>query len=412
MPTNSFAANIAVIGGGLTGACIALELANAGKRVLLIEQDDVIMNRASLRNEGKIHLGLIYAADTTFKTAATQLHGALTFWPLLSKWLGDDVRRIGLSTPFDYLVARDSLMTADALEAHYQKLSDSCRAHLKDDPSLTYLGGRPDQLAYRIENSGAYGREKVSAVFRTAELAVSTDDLASVIRRTVDAHPLIDVLPNAHVTCVSSASYGVRIEGRKAGATITIEAGQAVNCAWEDRLRLDATYGAEPLPGWVYRLKYRLMARYPESLKGAPSATIVIGAYGDVVLRDDGVAYLSWYPTGCKGWSHELDPPKDWDAPCRAEPEPAIAAEVTANALENLAEWYPAIGAAKPLYVDAGAIVAYGKTDVDDPGSGLHDRTRIGVNAFDGGAYFSVDPGKLTTAPLFALEAANAIRGA
>ena len=37
------------------------------------------MNRVSLRNEGKIHLGLIYANDPTFKTARLQLTGGLRF---------------------------------------------------------------------------------------------------------------------------------------------------------------------------------------------------------------------------------------------------------------------------------------------------------------------------------------------
>jgi hypothetical protein len=40
--------------------------------------------------------------------------------------------------------------------------------------------------------------------------------------------------------------------------------------------------------------------------------------------------------------------------------------------------WYPGMAASQPLVVDAGAIVAYGRTDVDDAASGLHDRSRVG----------------------------------
>ena len=61
--------SIAIIGAGLAGCCAALELARRGHRVTLIEQDGVPMNRASLLNEGKIHLGLIYANDRTMETA-------------------------------------------------------------------------------------------------------------------------------------------------------------------------------------------------------------------------------------------------------------------------------------------------------------------------------------------------------
>ena len=52
---------ITVLGAGLTGVATALELAKRGAQVTLLDQDPFAVNRASLRNEGKIHLGLIYA---------------------------------------------------------------------------------------------------------------------------------------------------------------------------------------------------------------------------------------------------------------------------------------------------------------------------------------------------------------
>ena len=55
--------NVAVLGAGLQGACVALELARRGYRVLLIDQSSGCMQRASLASEGKIHLGLVYAND-------------------------------------------------------------------------------------------------------------------------------------------------------------------------------------------------------------------------------------------------------------------------------------------------------------------------------------------------------------
>ena len=54
--------------------------------------------------------------------------------------------------------------------------------------------------------------------------------------------------------------------------------------------------------------------------------------------------------------------------------------------------------------VDAGIITAWGATDIDDPGSGLHARHEVGPWAAEG--WISVDTGKLTTAPLFAQRAA------
>ena len=47
-------------------------------------------------------------------------------------------------------------------------------------------------------------------------------------------------------------------------------------------------------------------------------------------------------------------------------------------------------------------IFAWGKTDIDDGKSELHQRHQIGILDADG--YFSINTGKLTCAPYFARE--------
>ena len=59
---------VLILGAGLQGAGVALELASRGVAVTVVEQDEVACNRASLRNEGKIHLGFIYANDASRAT--------------------------------------------------------------------------------------------------------------------------------------------------------------------------------------------------------------------------------------------------------------------------------------------------------------------------------------------------------
>jgi hypothetical protein len=77
------------------------------------------MNRASLRNEGKIHLGLIYANDPSLATVRLQLRGALQFKALLRRWIGARADALSRSTTFFYLVARDSVLSPDVLRQHY-----------------------------------------------------------------------------------------------------------------------------------------------------------------------------------------------------------------------------------------------------------------------------------------------------
>lgn len=133
----------------------------------------------------------------------------------------------------------------------------------------------------------------------------------------------------------------------------------------------------------------------------------MLGPYGDVVVRGNGTAYLSWYPIAMQGWSHELAPPAAWNGPCRGEVDDDQSRSLARQILAAIDAWYPGMGQSRPILVDAGAIVAYGKTDVGDAASALHDRTQIGVTSM--GGYHSVDPGKLTTAPLFAQLAADRV---
>ena len=169
----------------------------------------------------------------------------------------------------------------------------------------------------------------------------------------------------------------------------------------------DRQLGLAPPLDLLHRLKYRVIVRLPPELRGAPSVSMVLGRYGDVVVRRDGTAYLSWYPSALRGWSHDIDPPRDWDAPCRGEVPPELAREIAAGVLTGIGSWYSGMSSSEAIQVDAGAIVAIGRSDVDDAASALHDRTCIGVASHDG--YHSVETGKLTTAPMFAVAAADGV---
>ncbi|MEM1315806.1 MAG: FAD-dependent oxidoreductase [Pseudomonadota bacterium] len=402
-----------IIGGGLAGACAALALAARGVASTVIERDAQAMNRASLRNEGKIHLGLIYAADGSGATARLQLRGALTFAPLLRGW-GVDMGAVSIARPFAYLAAPDSLQSPEALEAHYDGLSDLAAEWMAADPALDYLGRRPGRLARRLGAAEAgrwFSPDHAQAVFDTEELAVDTAALAAEMRRALAASPLIEVLTRHDLRAARRIEGGFRLEGQGPDGVFDIEARQVINAAWENLYRFDAeAEGPAPTPGWLHRLKYRVMARLPERLEAAPSMTMVLGAYGDVVVRPGGLSYLSWYPTGCRGWSDAVSPPSDWDAACRGEADAETAAQVAEGALAHLGAIFPGVEAAQVGVVDAGAILAHGKTDVDDPESGLHDRTEVGPALRDG--WMSLNPGKLTTAPLLAERAAQALTGA
>jgi hypothetical protein len=402
--------DVLVLGAGLQGAGIALELAGRGIDVRLLDQDVEPLRRASLRNEGKIHLGIIYANDASMATAELQLDGALRFRAIVTRWLHGSGAWLSLSTPFHYLVAADSVVPSAGLARHYDAVAERCRARLAADPGLDYLGARPQTLARRLapERIAAhYDASRFAAAYETAELAIDTEVLAGEVRRAVREAPAIRFLPAHTVRGLQAVGGQVEAEGDGPAGPWRIRARQVVNAMWEQRLWFDRQMGLEPSGDLLHRLKYRVIARLPDRLRGAPSVTMVLGRYGDVVVRPDGTAYLSWYPQGLRGWTHELRPPAEWDAACRGEVPGPLAREIASGILAGIAPWYPGIGECEPLLVDAGAIVALGRSDVDDAGSALHERSHIGVTSRAG--YHSVDPGKLTTAPMFAVHAADRV---
>lgn len=366
------------------------------------------MNRASLRNEGKIHLGLVYAGEPSLASARLMLDGALSFRRLIHELAGDTAAALATSTPFYYLVAAESLVGPTTLEERYAAIDALCQQRLRDDRALDYLGRRPRRL-FRAKPlrqlRGRFCIEALQAAFATEELAIDTSVLACAIRGAIAAAPTIAFHPGHRVESIARTAGGFRVDGENHAGAWRCDTEQVVNCLWHEQMGIDAQLGLDAAPGWLHRLKYRVVARLPAALAGAPSATMVLGRYGDVVVRPDGSGYFSWYPLALRGWSHDLAPPDAWDAPCRGVVERAEAQALAAGMLAAVDRWYPGMAGATPIEVDAGVIIAHGRTDVDDPASGLHARTRIGVASVDG--YHSVATGKLTTAPLFGVRAAR-----
>jgi glycine/D-amino acid oxidase-like deaminating enzyme len=402
-------AEVLVLGAGLQGAGVALELARRDIPVTVVERDPRPLHRASLRNEGKIHLGLIYAHDRSLDTAFRQLDGALRFRSLVTRWVGHE-DWLTRSTPFHYLVAHDSLVAAGRLAEHYAAVAEGCRWRLGEDPALDYLGVRPERLTRPLrdtEIAAHFDPARITAGFASEERAIDPAALAEALRRVLSRASPVRLLVSHEVRALAEEPGGFQVEGDGPDGPWRIHARQVVNATWERRLALDRQLGLEPPRDLLHRLKYRVIARLPERLRDAPSVTMVLGRYGDVVVRPDGTAYLSWYPAGLQGWTHDIEPPAAWDAPCRGEVPEETARAIASGILAGIDAWYPGIVRAEPILVDAGAIVAIGRSDVDDATSGLHDRSQIGV--FTHGAYHSVDPGKLTTAPMFAVETADRV---
>lgn len=402
--------DIVVLGAGVQGCTIALEAAKRGFNVELIDRDSKPFNRSSTRNEGKIHLGLVYMNDPTFATPRMMLKASLRFYNYLERWIGKNVEDLNIGTPFYYLVSNESFLNPDQLQKGYNKLQELYERERSEFPGLNYLGHSPRQLARRATNqelSKHFDTKTLQGGFYTAELAIDTSKLGQHLRRAVFKHSNITFTPNHTAQSVSQMNDLFTVEGDSDNGPWKKQTPQVINALWGGKYLIDKTMGIPVPENILHRLKYRLIAKLPESMKYNPSATMVIGRFGDVVIRPDSTAYVSWYPDACRGWSNDIAPPKSWENPCMGIVDQKDADRLTELFLTHTEPWYPGIKHVTPISVDAGNIVAVGKTDVDHKESQLHKRSKVGVTSY--GGYHSVETGKLTTAPMFALDTADAV---
>jgi glycine/D-amino acid oxidase-like deaminating enzyme len=400
---------VAVLGGGLQGCCAALALADRGTEVIVFDKNDALLSRVAVANEGKIHLGYMYAGDPTLATAKTMMTGALSFAPFLERYLDQPAQSFSVSVPASYVVHRDSQRSVDEV-CGYIKTVHALVNEVAHDRNRVYFG-RDLRAALRpwsaTEKETEFDPAIALAVFSTPEIAINPSALAQTVRECIAAHPLIEVRCNRTIIRAEEERSGIRVlsDGKDGPSLDSFD--HVVNALWDGRLALDETLGFRAGRPWLHRLKYGVSFRLPPDVRQPPSATFVLGPFGEVVTYGNGIIYLTWYPECLQEISTDVTPP-DW---ATYPPEPLRSCILTGTfralsgivtSLRNLnVESLPEAG------VKGGAITAWGKTDIYDPESELHRRYEIGV--ISKGRFHSVDPGKLTMVPYFAEVCADRI---
>jgi glycine/D-amino acid oxidase-like deaminating enzyme len=400
--------HVAVLGGGLQGCCIALALAERGARVTLYDRNDALMTQAAVVNEGRMHLGYIYAADTTLATARMMIRGALAFAPFIERHVGLSWTRLAASPPTIYLVHRATQRPVDELAAYLQAVHALVRDAVggrKDAYFGVELGAAPRRWS-SVELDKLFDRSLALAAFDTPEVAIDPLVLGQAVPERVKATPGIETRLQRSVNSVEDNGTALRVvsDGPEGPTRETYD--HVVNALWDGRLRIDGTRGVQPSRPWIHRFKYGIRFRAPAG-SSLPTVAIMLGPFGDLVTYGQGIVYLNWYPTCLEGISHAVSPP-EWPR----IPVEDRRARLVAGTLHAMAEIILPLrdldAASLPdCTVRGGVIVAWGHSDIDDPASELHRRYEIGVTST--GRYHSVDPGKLTMTPYFAGVCADRI---
>jgi hypothetical protein len=352
----------------------------------------------------------MYAGDPSLSTAKMMMTGALAFAPFLERYLGQPANSFLLSVPAIYIVHRESQHNADEVCAYLDAV------HVLVDEAAhgrkqAYFGkdlNAPLRPWSAAERATEFHPDLALAAVSTPEIAINPVALAQKFRDCMISHPLIELHCGHTVIGAQIEAEQVCILSETREGPLREKFDHVVNALWDGRLKLNETLGLRTHRPWLHRLKYGVSFRLPADMRSPPSATIVLGPFGEVVTYGDGIIYLTWYPECLKEISTELAPP-DW----QNYPADPLRSRIIAGTLRALSEIVPSLCGLDAdnlpeAVVKGGAIVAWGKTDIYDRESELHRRFEIGVTSE--GRFHSVDPGKLTMAPYFAEMCAERIR--
>jgi hypothetical protein len=385
---------VAVLGAGIMGCCLALNLARAGVDVTLVDQNSEPMQGASRWNEGKIHLGYLYGADPTLGTTRHLLTGGLRFGVEVDRLLGVDLRAHSTGEDDLYLIHRDSVVDLADMRAQFEAVSTLVREHPDAGDYLVDARRATAAEVGRADLDGVAGPAVVGG-FRVPERSVHTNWLADQLTAAVAAEPRITTRMGTRVVRVQRAMADrMRVVGTPQFAE---DFDVVVNALWEGRLEIDVTAGLEPDHVWSHRFRRCAFVRTAQVVD-VPSAIVAVGPFGDVKNYNGRDFYLSWYPLGLVAEGTEVAPP----APVPLGPEGADAfTHELRQALELVLTRVGEIfDAAESTVVEGGYVFARGRGSIGDPGSTLHRRDAFGVTRV--GRYVSVDTGKYSTAPWMA----------
>ncbi len=397
---------IAVLGAGIMGSATALFLARRGHAVSLIDAAARPMSAASRWNEGKIHLGYLYSADPSLRTARHVLTGSLQFAPLTEELIGCPVAPATTATDDVYLCHRASVVAADAMAHYYRQVDDLVRSHADAARYLVDVrGARSERLDERALRAITDSPD-IAAGFQVPERSVSTGWIADRFVEALAAEPAIELQMGTGGTAVRPQQADDPA-GRWRVETADGVAGvydHVVNALWQGRLPIDVTAGLAAPQTWSNRYRLSLFVRTNRTVD-APSVLIATGPFGDIKNYNGRDFYLSWYPRGLMVDSSGIAPPP---APAQdAAREAAISREI----LERLTAILPCVeriaSDAESMVLRGGWVSAAGRGVLSDPRSTLHRRDEFGIVRL--GSYVSVDTGKYASAPLLAHRIAQSL---
>lgn len=397
---------VAVLGGGIMGVCTAVKLAQRGWSVTLFDKAAAPMTEASRWNEGKIHAGYLYSADTTTASMQAVISGAVTFRGSINSLIGTDPIEAATQEPDNYIVHRDSVVDADHMSKRFGQIDD-----LLDGFDTTNLLGPYHRSKAMSQPSIAQQSGDLGvAGFTVPEYSVNTLWLADRLSEVLMGTPKIETRFNRWVHAVTPENqdmdgrWKIETHDARTGKSECIDEGfdAVVNALWEGRLGIDRKLGLPTEKIWSHRYRMSMFLRTKYRVE-TPSRVLAVGPYGDIKNYDGHNFYVSWYPAGLLETSHAVLPRKP------AFSLDATQEELTSGVRAAFPDSADIFAAADTMTVGGGWVYARGRGALSDRRATIHKRSSFGISKT--GTYISVDTGKYSMAPLLADQVVELLAG-
>ena len=270
-----------VVGGGFYGARLALQLRRRGLRVLLVEREARLLERASLRNQARVHNGYHYP-----RSVLTSLRSRFNYARFLQDY-GDCADQ---SFPHYYAIARGvSKVTA----AQFAEFCRRIEAPFRPAPDTVHA---------------LFDRVRIDAVFQVEECAFDAARLRERVMRDLDAER-VDIALETEATSVAPCSIGARVVLRDRRAEWSADASLVLNCTYSGINRLLASSNAAIIPA-KHELAELALVEPPAALAGA-AVTVMDGPFFSLMpYPSRGLFTLSHvrYTPHCN-WADESESP-------------------------------------------------------------------------------------------------------
>jgi hypothetical protein len=391
---------IAVIGSGVGGLIAALEFAEDGKKVIVIERKQYLLDGASSVTPGRMGLGFHYVHEDT---AITYLRSTIEFVKKYKK----EVPMLRIGEQFSeehflrrgrYFIAKDSLFSKEQIFDTYAAIQNEYR-RLCEESSENQVFGLPENL-FRILDQSEYSDkvnlDQVVCGIETAEQLLDWPSFRLFLIEKISNEKKITILTNCEIDSISFDPETQRHiligngQGEQDQFFYNIHSDFVINATWEYVQEITNRAGfitsVSKEKERTNRLKILVEVALPESLKNANSMFFCMGPHCMFSNMGDGRGLLTYAPVTNFMDDSAITMPDDMVRYLNANGSDQVqdkmareSKEYGVKIINGVSKYIPEMNNAKLMTVRFGVVITKGNVNIFDHNSPFHQRNYSGI---------------------------------